>query len=407
MLPEIKFLPVNWMDGMKVSDRHFIQQELSIADRLRDYAAMGITSFNFGLLPPAPGVRSSFDLQFNVDQSKFIRVKLNECRAITPAGARIEISSTHSKEVQVYQSELEATFKIKSATTSQLDVVIIVNPFSRVPAGSPDPEETPARYPYTLPECRLEIIPSEQVNQSEAAAFNITIGKINVVGEEITLDESFIPPCAFICSYKPLQDEFEAMRRQLFDIGTAAMMITQKIKSEPKKTELANNILYLSEKVLSYLSIVIPQLRLTIEEAPPVMMFEKLSSLGYSISAAVNSMPDRDKEKMFNYFKQWIEMSQSQFENAMMSVMSIEYNHLNIAKSLQASSRFVSVVARLFKQLSKLKYIGEQKDSGIVIGETIEPLRKAVGDSSETIRPAGPQQPDTKPPSKGWSFLND
>lgn len=399
MLPEIKFWPVNWVDGMKVSDRHFIQQEQSFTDRLRDYAAIGITNFNYGLLLPAPGMRSSLEFTFQADQAKLIRVKVSECRAITPAGARIEISSRDSKALQFFHKEIETDYKIKSVTASKLDIVIVVNPFVRVPSGSADPEETPTRSPFTLPECRLEIIPSDQINQNEPSAFNITIGKINVVGDDIALDESYIPPSTAINCYKLLEEQYQLMTRQLFEMGASAMIITQKIKSEPKRTDLANNVMYLAEKVLSYLSMVIPQHRMTVSQGPPVLMFEKLSSLGYVISAAVNSIPDKEKEKMFNYFKQWTELSQSQFEGSVMSVMNIEYNHLDISKSLYTITRFVTVIAKLFKQLSKLKYIGEQKDSGIVIGETIEP----------PVRPERPviQEQERKNTVGGWGFLMD
>lgn len=400
MLPQIKYLPVNWMDGMKISDRHFIQLEHSITDRLRDVSASTINDFNYGLLPPSPGMRSALDLQFYADQANLIRVKLNECRAITGGGVRIEISAGSNTEFKAFHKEIEASYSIKKANVNSLDIVVVVNPFSLVPSGTPDPDEIPIRYPYALPEYRLEIVPSEQINQNQSAAFSLIVGRIKVLGDEIALDESFIPPCTTIQCYRPLEESYEYLRKQLFELGSAAMAITQKIRSEPKKTELAVNILYIAEKVLSYLSMVIPQHRMTIMQGPPILMFEKLSSLGYVISAAVNCTPDKEREKMFNYWKQWIEMSQSQFENAVMGVMNIEYNHLNIAPALQSTTKFVNVIVKLFKQLSKLKYIGEQKDSGIVIGETFEPVTR------QENRPE-PVVPKEKPKAGGWSFLTD
>ena len=51
MITELKHFPVNWVDGMKISRRHFEQNEFFVHDALRDAYAVGLTNFNYGILP--------------------------------------------------------------------------------------------------------------------------------------------------------------------------------------------------------------------------------------------------------------------------------------------------------------------------------------------------------------------
>lgn len=71
----------------------------------------------------------------------------------------------------------------------------------------------------------------------------------------------------------------------------------------------------------------------------------------------------------------------------MNDLIEIEYNHQDIAVAIQEIKTFTAVMVKLFKQMSKLKFIGDQVDSGVVIGETREQ-----------------KKPE---PKRGWSFLNE
>ena len=74
MQPEIKYFPVNWVDGMKISEAHFNHLQSFTIDNVRDAIAFGITNYNYGLLQPAPGEKTSLDIAIGFDQSKLIRV---------------------------------------------------------------------------------------------------------------------------------------------------------------------------------------------------------------------------------------------------------------------------------------------------------------------------------------------
>src|ERR1035437_5280438 len=106
MLPELKYLPVNWIDGMKISEVHFLQLENSIVDRVRDSAALAITNYNYGLLPPIPGTKTSLTLMVTKDQSGLLRMKLTECRSVTAAGVRIEISGEGFSKLNTFETTI-------------------------------------------------------------------------------------------------------------------------------------------------------------------------------------------------------------------------------------------------------------------------------------------------------------
>ena len=46
MLPEIKYNPVNWVDGMKISRNHFVDFENAVHDHLRDATGINLTSYS-------------------------------------------------------------------------------------------------------------------------------------------------------------------------------------------------------------------------------------------------------------------------------------------------------------------------------------------------------------------------
>lgn len=387
MLPEIKKLPVHWTDGMKISEVHFNQLQLAFDDALRDVTAQVVTDFNYGLLPPAPGSRTSLEMVMNPDQSKLIQLKVLTCRAVTPGGARIEINKNNEQLQNVFPDGSEVQLKKDEITEKFYDIVISVNPVKRVPYGQPDPEESPARFPYTQPEYKLELIPSQEMNSQAPGAFHLILGKIEISGGEVSMVEHFIPPCTSIKSSKRLIDEYNKLGNALGEIGSFATQIVQKVKSEKQKTDLASNISFLAEKIVFFLAEKITGYRWRVAQQPPVFLVETFVSFAYLFKSAVDCQTEKGREQMFTYFQQWTELSPAQFTVRLNSLIEIEYNHLRTGESIREINNFINVIIKLFRQMSKLKFIGDQPDSGVVIGETVEPKKQ-----------------EKKP---GWSFLTD
>src|SRR6202035_566729 len=142
MVGDLTHLPVNWIDGMKISRKHFEETEYFIHEQVRDGAAKQLTDFNFGIFP----AEKSFDLSVSCDFSQQINIELKTCKAITPNGSRIQILPEDAIKVNTNFKSIAAKFGLQSAQSQNLYIVLSVNLFKRMPAGEPMMEESPPRH---------------------------------------------------------------------------------------------------------------------------------------------------------------------------------------------------------------------------------------------------------------------
>jgi hypothetical protein len=125
---------------------------------------------------------------------------------------------------------------------------------------------------------------------------------------------------------------------------------------------------FMVDKVMRY--------RWLYSQESPIQTVELFVSLTYCLKTGFDCLTERDREEMFTYFEQWSLLKPVEFEMLIQDILSIEYDHNDIAGSLSGVRRFMDVMVLLFGKLSKLKFIGEQHDTGIVLGETIEPKKQ-------------------------------
>ena len=168
MLINQQHFAVNWVNGMKLTQLHFLKTDLHVQDRVRDTASLALTKHNFGILPPERGAPLSNEIQLLGKIGNSVEVRLLRCNAITAGGCRIAINP-ETLEHQV----MSATFAVggdeaaEAAEHPSYYAVLTVHPFERVPMGEPDPEESPLRHPSTDTYYQLQAIPSAQINADE------------------------------------------------------------------------------------------------------------------------------------------------------------------------------------------------------------------------------------------------
>ncbi len=181
MVPSINHKTVNWKDGMKIRQDHFVQTENALLDEARDARAVAINPFNYGLLP-SPDGSTSVDVRVELSDTQQVVVQLFTCRAITSGGARIDVRAEEG-------ATLQASYSLSDTEATLFDVIMAVNPFVRIPTGAPDPEEVPIRHPHSEPTYQLKIVPSNQLNITELGTYHLSLAKVRVMGHEVKISD--------------------------------------------------------------------------------------------------------------------------------------------------------------------------------------------------------------------------
>lgn len=390
MLP-LQHRAVNWVDGMKISRRHFQETENYLRDHIRDTTSLFLSDYNFGLLPPYKEGKSTKSNDFELAEkiTNEIEVRLKTCHAITPGGCRIAIENEGIHYLTFNQS-----FGDRNSLTEDraldgkeevYDLLLIVNPFDPVPYGSPDPEETPPRHPYSTPKYELKLLHSSNTNTEFFGAHHLLIGKIIYRGGKYHLDETYIPPCTSMESHPLLIKYYERYRGLVNDLQQNSLRIIHKIHLKNRPSDIAKNVKMLCETLLDYIATAYFSYKTIGHRQPPVYTVEKFSTLSNLIYTRLHCLPEREKEELLKYFLEWTDITPSIFLNMLSACIEINYNHYNVGECMSTVRQFLEVTDTIWEKLNTLEYIGQRREN-IVVKEEV--LAQAVKEK------------------KGWSILD-
>ena len=357
MIAEIKHLPVNWLDGMKINKGHFQQMDNACTDQLRDRTSLYLTGYNYGLIPAGSNQPS---LQLHKDND---RVELTTCRAVTRSGVRIEIIDGDYPSLKFPLTRIASEYDISEG--AKFFVVLSVNPFSRIPAGEPDPDETPPRQPFTRANCKLDAIPFEQLSTEEFTAYHLPLGKLIYESGLFRLDQQYIPPCTSMESHPALKDYYDTFQQLMGSISDHALEVVRKIALNRRAGEinyLANNIHAVSEKIVFFSAEHFTRYRLMYREAAPIFTLEFFIRLASVIHTAMRCMKELDKEKMLNYFERWSGLKPKELEDSIQEIRQMEYHHIDPSLHLEKIHFFLREMDQLYAKLVQLNYIEAEEE---------------------------------------------
>ena len=361
---------VNWIDGMKINKDHFIDFEESVIHAIKSSEQKQVTPVSYGLLPEFSEQGSSIDLLISIDGQNTIEVILNKCNAITLGGFQINISEETKPLLEQSGFILKQQYAIDKED-NEFYVVLTVNPYVRIAVGDANPNEEPPRHPYVLPEYKLDILQKAEVSKSELGLHHITIGKVIVKDGIPTLVENFIPPCRSIQSHADLKFTFNEIVTFFNLMESYSMHIIQKIYQKKQANDLSHMVLHICQRVLGNLNRSIPEFRMQDKYEPPIVMINKLSGLARVIKSALDVYVGTGKEELLNYLTDWCDLNQGAFENVLIDMLEIKYEHTDINASLLKVSSFSRLMLSLFKKLNELDYIGKKEDSNIFVKEEV------------------------------------
>lgn len=372
MRDRIKYLPVNWINGMKINKNHFIAQDDAWRDALNDVASVNISHLRFGVLPSSSAGEENFNVKISLDNQNVLKVTVLACQAVTPGGIRINLPVTNIAENINSDTDSNPTvsFAFSDAKSeAQWWVVLIIHPFQKKPVGSPDLSENPPRYPFLLPTYSVEVVSDSQYNQFAYHPYALTIGKVVANGNDVRVDSDYIPPCFSTDAYDDLKTLHAELDNFLATLEIRCSQIVQKIYKKNQQNEISELVQFLCDRLMIYLSSTITQMRwLTLYESP-ALLFAGIVSLARLMKNTIDLRIGSGKEEMMNYLSEWSELKQGELESMLTALANIKYDNNDINKYIGKITRFVKVTSTLFETLSKLEFIGKKKDSGIFVKE--------------------------------------
>jgi len=348
MLPKLHYRPTHWVNGMKITENHLVNQENFVADQLRDALALNLTNFNFGLLPgPNPG-QPAFDMEVNTEW-----VEVNSCRAVTAGGVRIEISPGEAKELKMPTRQLLGNQAIPE--DSKWYVVLRVNPFERFPTGTINPNEAPLRHPHTRPGYKLDVIPVERVSASEFSAFQLPLAKIQGNRGGLRVIEDYIPPCARMDCHPDLAKYYREFNNRLQHLQENVLEVIDNLHRQQTEEHalnpLAQDIRLLMESMASFLANNMDYYRLLLEQEPPLYAIERFARFARVIGQSLRLMQSR--ETFLEYCRLNFDLLPADWE---FDLCDLQYNHLEIKQALEQVVDFLDMQEQRFlKKLSQIR----------------------------------------------------
>jgi len=230
-MQENHFLPVNWVDGMKINKSHFIAQENALAYQLAQNTSCMLNELNYGLLPMLSGGQS-IKLFVSTDNQKKIQVRIQQCRAITAGGHYIEFNEDTvilGSTLTIAVVSEPAGLKDLKKRSSEFYIVLTINPYKRLPHGLVDAAEIPPRLPYTVPFMSVDLVPVEEVARNILGPSQLPVGKMSLDEQKVLLEEDYIPPCTSVISHPELLEIHAGLEQFYGKMETYSLQIMQKI----------------------------------------------------------------------------------------------------------------------------------------------------------------------------------
>jgi hypothetical protein len=190
-----------------------------------------------------------------------------------------------------------------------------------------------------------------------------------VNGNNLVIDEEYIPPAFTISASVDLQNLLQEIDTFMGNLESRCSAIVQKIFRKSQQNDLSELVQYLCDRMMLYLGPTITQMRWMMLHQSPAMLFAGLSALARVMKNTIDLRIGSGKEEMMNYMCEWCELKQGELETMLTNLSAIRYDHNDVNANIPRIVDFVRVIDRLFDTLSKLDYIGKRRESGIFVKE--------------------------------------
>ncbi len=359
MREQVRHFPVNWVDGMKISKDHFIDQERAVQCQLHDVASLHLSPIRYGLLPSADGLNENFDVRISADGQRLVRVTVLTIDAVTRGGARIVIPAFHNHS----QPDGSPTWSFQLPTAAgQMNYwfFVVTNPFQRIPYGDPDPADFPPRMPYVAPGYSIQMVNSNEYRQFANHPFALPVGKIIADANNVRIQE-YIPPSLAISAHPELVAILADIDQFYATLEVCCLNILQNIHRMNQDNEIAKMVMSLCDQLLPFAGKTLNDLRWTSLHESPAALFATVAALARIIKNTIDTRVSSGKEDLMNYFSEWNKCNPGEMESRINELVTLRYDNNNIIEAIHIINPFMKVITGLFETLTELEFIGKRK----------------------------------------------
>ncbi|MDY6207106.1 MAG: hypothetical protein SPI30_10275 [Prevotella sp.] len=363
-MKKIEHLPINWVNGLKLTNRHFFETYYNMVETMRMNREENLTDYNYGFGESMDNSPDSIKIEVKGDSVETFNVCLKSCNAVTREGYHIvytpSLYGDYTPTARLCDVEGDVT------TEQILYIILSVNPYKLLPVGIPDTETVPLHHPYALPEINLQFVLGSRLNNVFMERNCIIAGKCIAEGNRFAVDELYIPPVQKVCYSKSLVSFNDFLTSYIKSIHDYSLHICRKNVRDHRRDTLVENTLSLCKVIQHFYSDSIFDMEHQLNEMPPVYMVRLVNRLANMLLSALRSMPEKEFEVLLQYYNEWINVKPSEFMGLAEEVAGTVYRHTDIRQSLLKLQEFITTLERLFRKISELEYVGLMRDNIIV-----------------------------------------
>jgi hypothetical protein len=377
-MPNKSHYSVNWVNGMKITRDHLLEQDASFQHLLFSNLQFLVSPLNFGLLP----LKDSLEIDLVASE-----LSLRRCSAVLPSGIRFDIGGPFG--MQAFSISLSELLTESDSLEDELYVMIQISPFEKVPFGNPLQDEFPIRKPYLVPSYQIGILHNKSSDTAYQDVNSMPVSRIIRTSNGYQVDKNYIPPCLSIRSYPLMESKFNSFLQKMREIEGYLIQIRLKTRklnsSEP--TQLSLDAQELTEQILGYIVFNKSLLRIRLPEGAPVDSVIYFSTLATIVNDVFSYIGD--KEGMLAYFNYWVEeYTPIQIQSCVEKLQNIRFSPVDIQNSFSLIDEFLSTFQKIFQKLSQREFrdmwkpVGVLNNSNREFGNQIKISRKNIDENS-------------------------
>jgi len=352
-------LPVNWENGMMISQAHLVEMNHYIASVYRNSLLNNTNPYNYGLLPAYNNKFKSINIHIE-KQGENLFVNLERCYALTFDGLCFYINPETVKEGAFEAVNLTASIDLLKTNYNYVLLYIVYKPEELKKVGAVDIEKDDfERKPYLNVDLKLTYTYIESIN--EVARFDqqgnsFPVGIINVANKENPmLEKRYIPPCINFYSNKHISAIYDNIRSDSMSLLENASQVLNFVHEDSKgklTSELVMDMELLLKNMLPIIAEINASFKTDLKAKAPINMVFLFKKLALTFMSNVDSLDYRRKREIGDYFAAQYG-TPNDLAKIGLELIESNYSHADLfSTGLYPLKKFLDILLNLMKQIS-------------------------------------------------------